>query len=406
MVEAGANVAIPKGAIVHDMKGKFIYPSFVDIYSSYGLPDPKKQGGNGGPQMETNTKGAYGWNQAIHADYNAIKSFIADDKKADELRKIGFGTVLTHNKDGIARGTGAIVTLANDKENNLVVKADASAHYSFNKGSSSQDYPESLMGAIALLRQTYYDAEWYKSLKDKKEYNLSLEAWNNTQSLPQIFDAMNDWQNILRADKVGDEFGVQYIIKGDGTEYQRVDEIKNTKAKIITTLNFPKAYDVEDPYKALWVSLEEMKNWELAPTNAAALAKAGIEFALTPADLEKKDDFLPNLRKAVKYGLDSAMALKSITLYPAEFLNISDKVGSLDAGKLANFIITSKTLFNDKCEINENWIQGKRYEIKAFDPKDIRGEYTLGIQQQYKLQIKSSRRCSCAKSCHYYYRLD
>ena len=217
VVEAGANVAIPKGAIVHDMKGKFIYPSFIDIYSSYGLPDPKKQGGNGGPQMETNIKGAYGWNQAIHADYSAVKSFMADDKKADELRKLGFGTVLTHNKDGIARGTGAVVTLANDKENNLVIRAEASAHYSFNKGTSTQDYPESLMGIIALLRQTYYDADWYKNLKEKKEYNLSLEAWNNTQSLPQIFDATHDWQNILRADKIGREFGVQYIIKGDGT---------------------------------------------------------------------------------------------------------------------------------------------------------------------------------------------
>ena len=239
VAELGATVVIPKGAIVHDLKGKFIYPSFIDIYSSYGLPDPKKVPGNGNPQMETNIKGAYGWNQAIHADYSAIKNFIADDKKADEFRKIGFGTVLTHMKDGIARGTGAVVTLATDKENNLVVKSDASAHYSFNKGTSTQDYPESLMGLIALLRQTYYDAEWYKGLKDKKEFNLSLEAWNNSQSLPQIFDATHDWQNILRADKIAREFGVQYIIKADGSEYQRIDEIKNTKARIITSLNFP-----------------------------------------------------------------------------------------------------------------------------------------------------------------------
>ena len=388
VVDAGANVTIPKGAIVHDLKGKFIYPSFIDIYSSYGLPEVKKQGGNGGPQMETNVKGAYGWNQALHPDYSAIKNFVADDKKADDWRKSGFGTVLTHMKDGIARGTGAVVTLANDKENNLVVKADASAHYSFSKGTSTQDYPESLMGVIALLRQTYYDAEWYKNLKDKKEYNLSLEAWNNTQSLPQIFDAVHDWQCILRADKIAKEFGVQYIIKSDGKEYQRVDEIKNTKARLITSLNFPKAYDVEDPYKALWVSLEEMKNWELAPTNPAALARAGIEFSLTPSDLEKKEDFLPNLRKAVKYGLDSATALKSITYNPALFLKVEDKVGSLEAGKLANFIITSKSLFDDKCEVNENWIQGKRYEIKAFEPKDIRGTYKLDLSNNLSYTLK------------------
>ncbi len=398
VVDAGANVTIPKGAIIHDLKGKFIYPSFIDIYSSYGLPDPKRQPGNGSPQLESNIKGAYGWNQAIHADYSAIKNFTADDKKADELRKLGFGTVLTHMKDGIARGTGAAVTLASDKENNLVVKADASAHYSFNKGTSTQDYPESLMGVIALLRQTYYDAEWYKNIKDKKEYNLSLEAWNANQYLPQIFDVMRDWQNVLRADKVGDEFGVQYIIKGDGTEYQRIDEIKNTKARIITSLNFPKAYDVEDPFKAVWVSLEEMKHWELAPTNGAALARAGIDFALTPSDLEKKDDFLPNLRKAVKYGLDSTTALKAITSNPAEFLNIADKVGSLEPGKLANFIITSKPLFDDKCDINENWIQGKRYEIKAFDPKDIRGTYALTFSNNTTYTLKVTGDASSPKA--------
>lgn len=389
VVEVGTNVALPKGAIVHDMKGKFIYPSFIDMYSSYGLPEPKKGPNPEGPQMESNTKGAYGWNQAIHADYSAIKSYTVDDKKADEWRKVGFGTVLTLNKDGIARGTGAVVTLATDKENNTIVKDEATANYSFNKGTSTQNYPESQMGTIALLRQTYLDAQWYKGLKEKKEYNISLEAWNNTQSLPQIFDANGDWENVLRADKVGDEFGVQYIIKTNGTEYQRIDEVKNTKAKIITTLNFPKAFDVEDPFKAVWVLLHEMKHWELAPTNPAALAKAGIDFALTPADLEKKDDFLPNLRKAVKYGLDSTTALKAITHNPASFLNVIDKTGSLEAGKLANFIITSKQLFDDKCEINENWVQGKRYEIKAFEPKDIRGEYSLVLSNtiSYKLKV-------------------
>lgn len=387
VVDAGTNITLPKGTIVHDMKGKFIYPSFIDIFSDYGIPESAKPKHKDGPQMESDLKGAYGWNQAIHTDFYADKNFTVNDAKADEWRKLGFGAVLTHRKDGIARGTGAVVTLANDKDNHVIVKAEASAHYSFNKGSSTQDYPSSLMGSIALLRQTYYDAQWYKSTKDKKEYNINLEEWNKHQGLPQIFDA-GDWMKILRADKVGDEFGVQYIIKGKGDEYQRIDEVKSSKAKLITSLNFPKTYDVEDPYKALWVSLEEMKHWELAPTNTATMAKAGIDFALTPSDLEKKEDFLTNLRKAVKFGLDSMTALKSLTYHPASFLNVYDKIGSLEQGKLANFFITSKSLFDDKCEINENWIQGNRYEIKPFAPRDIRGEYALKAGSvNYKLQV-------------------
>ncbi len=378
-VTTGSDTAAT-GWITHDMKGRFIYPSFIDIYSDYGMPDVAKPKWSEDPQMESNIKGAYGWNQGIHTDFHADKNFLVNDGKADELRKLGFGTVVTHRKDGFARGTSVAVTLAADKENNVIVKPEASANYSFSKGSSTQDYPESLMGRIALLRQTYYDAQWYKNSKDKKEYNINLEEWNKEQGLPQVFDANGDWQKILRADKLGDEFGVQYIIKAKGDEYQRLEEVKVTNAKLITTLNFPKAYDVDDPYKAMMVSVQEMKHWELAPTNCAALAKAGIDFALTVTDIEKKDDFLNALRKAVKYGLDSTAALKALTASPASFLNLSDKVGSLEPGKLANFFITSKPLFDDKCEINENWVQGLRYEIKAFEAKDIRGEYDLVME--------------------------
>lgn len=388
VVDAGKNVKIPAGAIIHDMAGKFIYPSFIDIFSDYGMPDVTKPKWNDVPQMESNMKGAYGWNQAIHTDFSAERNFTVNDKTAEEWRKIGFGTVLTNKKDGIARGTGAVVTLNTDKENFVMLQPVAAALYSFNKGSSTQDYPSSLMGSIALIRQTFYDAQWYKTNPEKKEYNIHLEEWNHQEPLPQIFDADGDWQKVLRADKIGDEFGVQYIIKSKGDEYQRIDEIKKCKAKIITTLNFPKPYDVEDPYKAQWLTLEELKHWELAPTNCASLAKAGIDFALTTSDLEKKDDFLSAVYTAVKYGLDSTTALKALTYNPASFINIYDKVGSLEAGKLANFFITSKPLFNEKCVINENWIQGKRYEIKPFEQPDLKGEYTLTVNHDtYKLKV-------------------
>ena len=380
VVDAGAGVGIPMGAIVHDMKGKYIYPSFVDIFTDYGVPPTPKimPSEDGGVQYESNIKGAYGWNQAIKADYEAYKNFIVNDSKADELRKLGFGAVLTHRKDGIARGTGAVVTLGNDKENKVIIKGTAAAMYSFNKGTSTQEYPSSLMGTIALLRQTYLDALWYKTLTEKKEYNISLEAWNSNLALPQLFDA-GQWMKTLRADKVGDEFGTQYIIKGNGTEYQRIAEIKATGAKLIIPLIFPKVYDVEDPYKALWVSLDDMKHWELAPANAAALTKAGIDCAFTTADIEKKEDFLKALRTAVKYGLKEEDALKALTLNPAQFLNVQNQIGTLEKGKLANFFITSKPIFDDKAVINENWIQGRRYEITKFEPKDIRGDYKLSL---------------------------
>ena len=398
IIAIGTMVTVPSGAIVIDCSGKFIYPSFIDAYADYGMPTQQSQGGFrgfGGPaQLTSNTKGAFGWNQAIKADVDASKVFVTDDAKAKPLREVGFGTVLTHHKDGIARGTGTLVTLANKKENLVIIKEKASAHYSFNKGSSTQSYPSSMMGNIALLRQTYLDAKWYKTNSDKEGVNLSLMAWNNTQSLPQVFEANDKW-NIVRADKIGDEFGVQYIIKSNGNEYQRINDILATKSTLIVSLNFPMAMDVEDPNDARFVSVSDMKHWELAPTNPAALEKAGIPFCLTTADLRAPAAFMTNLRKAIDNGLSESRALEALTTTPASVLGVSNMVGSLEEGKLANFIITTGNVFNEKTSILENWIQGDKYVVKSDKWKDAAGNYMLSVQsaqgtKSYTLQVKSA----------------
>ena len=400
----GASLAIPKDAVVINCSGKYIYPSLIDIYSDYGMPQPQRQqtgggfGGGGGffaqQQFTSNTKGAYGWNQAIHSETNAVDNFSVDDKSAKSLRDIGFGSVLTHNKDGIARGTGSFVTLANEKENLVVVKEKASAHYSFSKGTSTQSYPSSMMGSVALLRQTYLDAQWYKNKPAKEGLNMSLQAWNDAQSLPQIFDASDKWADV-RADRIGDEFGVQYIIKGGGNEYQRINDIAATKANYILSLNYPQVQEVEDPNDAKYVSLGDLKHWELAPTNPAALEKANIPFAITTADLRDVKQFWTNLRKAIDYGLSESKAFDALTKNPATWLGVYDKVGSLDEGKLANFLITTGPLFNEKTIIIENWVQGEKYAVKEDAWTNIAGTYNLTINgaggpMNYILDVKNS----------------
>ncbi|OWY24569.1 amidohydrolase [Sphingobacteriales bacterium UPWRP_1] len=382
IIEAvGTNIAIPQGAVVIEAKGKFIYPSFIDLYSNYGMPDmPKREGGfDGAPQTDSKKKGAYNWNQAIKPEFNASENFTADDKRAKEYRNLGFGMVLTHQTDGIARGSGTLVLLKEGKENELVVKDRASANYSFSKGSSTQDYPSSQMGVIALLRQTYYDAQWYAKTKPgEEEYNISLDAWNKLQGLPQVFE-VSDKLEALRADKIGDEFGVQYLMKGSGNEYQRTDELKATGAGFILPLNFPDAYDVENPFDAMNVELSKMKHWELAPSNPQMLAKAGITIALTTYGLKDMGQFAKNLRKAIKRGLSPEEALKALTFTPANLLGVYNQTGSLEKGKLANFIITSKPVFDEKAELHENWVKGARYVLKSMEVTDITGIYTLNV---------------------------
>ena len=396
VMDIGSNVVIPPAAIVIDCKGKYIYPSFIDIFADYGIQAPLRASGMSffSAQLTSNQKGAYGWNQAIRPDVEAARLFNVDEAKAKSLRDLGFGTVLAHQKDGTARGTATVVSLANMKEHLVILKEKASAHYSFNKGTSSQSYPGSMMGCISLLRQTYIDAGWYKNNPAKEGVNLTLHSRNNTQSLPQIFDAADKW-NVLRADRIGDEFGVQYIIKGGGNEYQRISEMAATKASFILPLNYPATMDVDDPNDARFVSLSDMKHWELAPSNPAAFEKAGIPFCLTTAELRDLKSFSANLRKAMDNGLSEKTAMEALTSTPARLLGISDQVGSLDVGKLANFIITSGPVFQEGSQILQNWVQGMRYAVKEEGWNDIKGLYDLSVQSAkgistYAVEVKGA----------------
>jgi len=390
IVGVGVGVEIPKDAVVVDCNGKYIYPSFVDPLTDYGAGTPKRTNAGfnfGAPgQFLSNKPGAYNWNQAIKPEINTVEAFTLDEAVAASYRNNGFGTVFTHVKDGIVRGTGAVVTLAGTNENNTILKSKAAQVFSFDKGTSTQSYPSSLMGSIALIRQTYLDAKWYATKPATEGVNLSLEAFNANAGLPQIFVADDKW-SVLRADRIAKEFGTQYILRGADNGYQRIDELAKTKATFIIGVDFPAAMDVEDPNDARFVSLE------LAPTNPAAFEKAGIPFSITTAEMKDSKQFLANLRKAVQYGLSETKALEAITKTPATFLGVYDQVGSLDAGKWANFIITTEPVFSSNSKIVENWIQGNKYEINPNEWNNYAGKYSLvvnnnGATTNYALEVK------------------
>ncbi len=387
--QVGQTVKVPGGAITKDLRGKFIYPAWVEPYGNYGLPKAPKYKWDfySAPQYESKKEGAYGWNENVLAEFNAVEKFKYVAKHAETLRNAGFGAVNTVMQNGIIRGTSAVVSLADLPEQELVIKDKAAMNMSFQNAASSQAYPNSIMGRVALIRQTYYDAEWYQSPQNQKQTNLTLEAFNNAKNLPVIFEVTNK-QRALLADKIGDEFDQQYVIKGNGDEYQRINEIKQTGAGFIIPLNFPDAYDVDDPYEAMDVSLAEMKHWEMAPANARFLSDANIEFAFTADGLKKKSDYLNNVRKSVKYGLNESKALKAMTYTPARFLGVHNEVGNLKKGALANFIISSGNIFEGETLIYENWVQGTRTKITDMDIPDHSGKYELKIgETTYQMEI-------------------
>ncbi len=377
VVQVGKSVSIPKNTVVENLNGKSIYPSFIDVFSDFGVELPKRAAGGGrSAQYEPEREGFY-WNDHVMPENSAINSFSYDSKKADELRKAGFGTVNAHIQDGIARGTGLLVALNDEGSEAQRILSDKSAQYfSFNKSiAKRQSYPSSLMGAMALLRQMYYDMDWYsKGNVDTKD--RSLEALIANKGLTQIF-AAGDNGNVVRADKVGDIFGIQYAILGGGDEYQRIDDIKATNAKLILPLDFPDAYDVSNPYEANYIALKDMRHWNLAPSNPKVLAENGIEFSITLHDLKSPKDLKEKLMKAITYGLPKTKALEALTTVPAAILGKSNEIGSLQPGSYANFLITSGGIFDKGTVLYENWVQGSKNIIQSMDLVDIRGDYTL-----------------------------
>ena len=387
VVQVGKRVSIPKGAKIIDIKGKTIYPSFIDVYSSFGIAKAKRpSNSNRRPQYDAGRKGYY-WNDHIRPETNSFHNFHFDSKKSTAYLKAGFGVVNTHLQDGIVRGNGILVTLNPNSSNAYRILDAKSAQYlSFAKSvKSRQAYPTSRMGAMALLRQMYLDADWYAS-GNAKNKDLALEALNNNKNLVQIFETGNNL-DLLRADKIGDEAGIQYTILGTGDEFERINDIKKTNARLIIPINFRKPYDVSNPLLANQLSLSDMRKWNQEPSNLSVLSKNGITFALTTHKLKSIKDFHKNLQKAIKYGFDKEKALSSLTTIPANILGNS-LIGNLNKGSYANFIITSGDVFDSKTTIYENWTQGDQNIINNMDIKDITGDYMLSVNNKnYDLAI-------------------
>ncbi len=387
VISTGKDIVIPKNSIIVNLEGKTIYPSFIDMYTNFGVEKPRSSGPMARGALYDTKKSGYYWNEHLRAEVNAFDSFKYDETKAEEFLKAGFGVVGTHVPDGIARGTGTLIALNNFDKGGRLIAPKITNHFGFTRSAiSGQSYPSSLMGMMALLRQMYHDMDWYKKgNSDTKD--VSLEAMIENQKLVQLFST-EDKLNSLRASKIAKEFGITYVMKGSGNEFERIEEIKNTNSKFIIPINFPEAYDVSDPNQANQMELKDFRFWNQAPSNLKVLADNGITFALTTENIKKMDQFKTNLLKAIQYGFDTTKALEALTTVPASILGKSNEIGSLNNGSQANFIITSGDYFDKKTVLHENWVQGNRYVVNDMNSQDIRGNYDLVIDNEtYKWKI-------------------
>ena len=160
------------------------------------------------------------WNQKVRPEYRAKNDLKVKEKDLKALRSIGITVAHVVPEKGIFKGQSDLVIL---NEPYLSLSKNASQVLEFKAGGrSDRGYPNSLLGTIALMRQSFLDAEWYTT--QSEETNLSYTAYNRQQNLPQIFSVDNilDYQRVF---KIADEFEIDFIIKGNGKEYSRIDEV-------------------------------------------------------------------------------------------------------------------------------------------------------------------------------------
>jgi len=401
VIEAvGATITPPADARVWDYAGRTIYPGLIEPYSNIGLAAPEaprqNQPGQASQQVPAEKRGgAQHWNPMIKAEENAADRVAIDKKDARALIELGFGAALAAPAKGIFRGASALVSLGDDAPQQGLLQPHVAQLLAFETTSfdfsnpQARSYPTSLLGAIALMRQTFLDAQWYQeaqaayrknSNQTRPEENLALAAIAAALSAhkPFLFEASDD-KNFLRAVTLAREFNVNLWVRGSGHEYLQLDQIKRASVPIILPLDFPDAPTVDTPEDAVNVSFEEMQHWEAAPSNPYWLHQAGLSFALTTNKLKKPSDFWSRVRKAIARGLPADVALAALTTVPAKWFGVENRLGSIAAGKIANLVVTDGDLLGEKTSIMDVWVDGDRYEIKKPALVDLRGKWEMTL---------------------------
>jgi imidazolonepropionase-like amidohydrolase len=395
----GEDVDVPTDARVWNLEGKTIYAGFIDPMSDLGLPaalkPPPEQRGDepSAPTPSPPRFAAGSSNSMIRPEGDVAAVLELDEDAVEAVRKLGITAALAVPRRGVLRGQSAAV-LASDPESTrrAVLGAQVAQHAAPERhvNRNAAEYSTSLMGAIALLRQTLYDAQWYGEMQDYYADNADVERAAENSALAALDGVVSGTQRLVyatddeldyaRARDVAAEFDLDLVLYGNGHEYRRTAELTGLGHAVIVPLDFPTPPDIDSPDGALDATLEALQHWELAPSNAAFLAQAGVPFAFTADGLENPErDFWRNVRTAVERGVPESEALAALTTMPAEILGMSELLGTLEPGKLGNLVVADADLFTaERAKIELVFVDGMPFELEAFDAIDPSGRWTIG----------------------------
>ncbi len=390
----GVNVTPPADARIWDVRGLTIYAGFIEPYWTVGSNAPAASSGAGGatptagggvdffgaPPQRAGQGPRYEVAR-VTPEHRTARSYTPDRKKIEPLRELGFTTAVVAPNQGIVRGASALVTLAEGNPNDLIVKGDVFQHVAIatldNLAASRDDaaYPASLMGVIAVLRQSFFDA---------RHYELDQADWTNRPSgrARPAFDPAREAlapaaagrMRVLiepgsalmtdRAARVARELQLDFALVASGQEWRRPQLARDTAATFIVPLDFPELPKL--PEESDWeaVTLDQLRAWDWAPENPALLRQQNLSIALTTAGLSDKKHFRRNLRLALDRGLSESDALAALTTVPAALCGVLAQLGTIEPGKMANLtVVEGQGYFDPEAKVRDVWIDGRNHPI-------------------------------------------
>lgn len=387
----GSGVAIPPDATVIDAKGMHVYPGLIDAQTSLGFTAPPRRA-SGSESQTARSEPAPDTSPAFRAFDNAK---ISEDE-VDARRAIGVTTIVTAPSFGIFSGQSAVLNLSSGPAESRAIRLPFAQQIAFNPR-PTWTFPDSLMGVIAHIRQTLLDAQQHSAARSIYERNptglqrpaesTSLDALGPVlrREIPVVFIADTE-PMMRRAQAIAREFNLRYVLSGARQAYKMTDDLKRAGAPVLVSVKWvaPPARKEDREEQPLRV----IRDRQLAPTTPAALVKAGVSFALVSGG-GKTGDFLPGIRKAIENGLTEADALRAVTLSPARILGVDRQLGSLDRGKIANVIVTTKPVFEKDVKVSRIFIDGREIRLpteppgekdEAEAPAPIDGGWSLSVK--------------------------
>lgn len=377
---AGANAKTPADAQVFDGTGLTVYPGFFDTLTNLGLQTQARPatpavpvGVGQQPAAVTQAVSNSKYPAGLRPEDAAGDDLRAGDSQFENNRNAGFTTVLTVGRTGIFNGQSSVINLTGDTTSAMILKSPFALHVSFSTIPGG-GYPGSLLGTFSALRQMFLDAGRLQEMQKmyaanpkgirRPDADRSLEALIPVlnRQMPIVFNANREIE-IIRALDFAKEFNLKAMIAGGQEAWKVADRLKAQNVPVLLSLNFPKRTASASP-EADQETMDILRLRAETPKTAAKLAQAGVKFAFQSGGMTSINDFIVNAGKAVENGLNKDAAIRAMTLSSAELLGLDDRLGSIEAGKIANLTVVKGDLFAKEKAITHVFVDGKLFEQK------------------------------------------